>query len=263
MSVPRWVIPLSASALITAWWLFPILSQISNAIPGAGAGDNATFVWNVWWMRYVLHHHQQTFFFTPFLFYPSGVDLTLHSHTALPALVAAITGLSSPIAGQNVLIALHIFLNFLCSYALAYRATRSAVPAMAASLIFGTSSFVSAHLSGHFNLIAAWTLPLACLLMSNAQDARSTPRGVVAGMAIAATAYTDYYLFIYVTALLVLLRIAQSVDVSAARSERDLRRDRVLVALAGLLLIDAVVIAGILLFRRQPLQPWTSSRFSA
>ena len=111
----EWLIPILIFAAITVWWLFPILSNLATVVPGTGAGDNLTFVWNVWWMRYVLHHSGHTFFFTPFLFHPAGVDLTLHTHTALPALIGAMSS-TSPVAGQNVLIVLHIFLNFVCMY---------------------------------------------------------------------------------------------------------------------------------------------------
>src|SRR6476660_8350011 len=155
MIVRHWLAPVMTFAGLTAWWLLPILANPSVVIPGAGAGDNVTFVWNVWWMRNVLHHPGHTFLFTPLLFHPIGVDLTLHTHTALPALIAAVAA-DSPIAGQNVVIALHIYLNFLCSYALAHRVTRQVVPSLAAAMIFGASAFVTAHLNGHFNLIAAW-----------------------------------------------------------------------------------------------------------
>src|SRR5258707_6395095 len=111
----RHVIALLTLAAITGLWLLPVLSRFSTAIPGAGAGDNVTFVWNLWWMRYVLHHPGASFFSTSFLFYPFGADLTLHTHTALPAFVAAVAGPSSLVASQNVLIVLHLYLNFVCS----------------------------------------------------------------------------------------------------------------------------------------------------
>jgi len=204
------VIPVLAFAAITAWWLFPVLSNLSTVIPGAGAGDNATFVWNVWWMRYVLHHPEQTFFFSPFLFHPVGVDLTLHTHTALPALVAA--AWSSPIAGQNAVIAMHIYLNFLCSYAFAHRLTGNVVAASAAAVIFGTCAFVTAHLTGHFNLIAAWLLPLVCLLTWNAREKPSWVRGVLVGLALGAAAYTDYYLFVYAAVIVTLFWMSNIVS---------------------------------------------------
>jgi hypothetical protein len=254
MPLRHWAVPVFAFAAVTAWWLFPVLSNLSGVIPGVGAGDNVTFVWNVWWMRYVLLHPGQTFFFTPFLFHPVGVDLTLHTHTALPALVGA--AWVSPIAGQNAVIVLHVYLNFLCAYALAYRLTRNVVSSFAAAVIFGTSAFVTAHLNGHFNLIAGWTLPLVCLLTWNARDRPSWTRGVLVGMALAATAYTDYYLFVYAVVIVLLfwvsaivrLRLKTEPYTSAAPKSGASFRSRVLAGLFALLLLDAIVIALILVF---------------
>jgi len=252
-------VPILGFAAITAWWLFPVLSNVSNVIPGAGAGDNVAFVWNVWWMRYALHHSGQTFFFSPFLFHPVGVDLTLHTHTALPAVVGA--AWSSPIAGQNVVIALHVYLNFVCTYVLAYRLTRNVVSSFAGAVIFGTSAFVAAHLNGHFNLIAAWTLPLVCLMTWNLRDTPSWRRGVLVGVSLAATAYTDYYLFLYAIVIIGLIWVSavvrlglktepykQPTESHKRTHERWSFRSRLAIGLLSLLALDGVVIATILAF---------------
>ena len=247
----HWAIPVLTFAAVTAWWLFPVLSNPSTIVLGGGAGDNVTFIWNVWWMRYVLHHSGQSFFFTPFLFHPAGVDLTLHTNTALPALLGA--AWSSPIAGQNAVIALHIYFNFLCSYALAHRVTRQTVPSLAAAAIFGTSAFVTAHLNGHFNLIAAWTMPLVSLLTLNAIERPSSVRGVLVGLALAATAYTDYYLLVYAAIIMILSWLSQIVrlDLNTQRDApqaKSIFRSRLLAGLSALLVLDALVIAVILVF---------------
>jgi hypothetical protein len=235
-------------AAFTAVWLFPLLSHPSSLLPGASGGDNDTFVWNLWWMRYVLRHQPQSFFFTPFLFHPFGADLTLHTHTALPALVAALTGPSSVVASQNLLIVLHLFLNFACSYALAYRATRGVLPALAGSVIFGTSCFVGGHLLGHFNLIAAWTLPLVCLLVEVARERASAIRAGVAGFALAATAYVDYYLFVFAAGIVLISWIAGSVR-ALLRPQPLSRRSRYVVAgFAAVMALDLLIIGVILLW---------------
>jgi hypothetical protein len=233
---------------ITAVWLFPLLLHPSTTLPGANGGDNDTFVWNLWWMRYVLHHQPHSFFFTPFLFHPFGADLTLHTHTALPAFIAALAGPSSPVASQNLLIVLHIFLNFACSYALAYRATDRVLPALAGSVVFGTSCFVAGHLLGHFNLIAAWTLPVVCLFLDEARDRGSAIRAVVAGLALAATAYVDYYLFVFAAGIWFVGWIERSFRLSWRRRPPSGRRRHLLEGLAALIAIDLVIIAAILLW---------------
>jgi hypothetical protein len=248
ISLRRHALPLLCFAAFTAVWLLPLLSHPSTTLPGANGGDNDTFVWNLWWMRYVLHHQPQSFFFTPFLFHPFGADLTLHTHTALPALVAALIGPSSLIASQNHLIVLHIFLNFACSYALAYWTTGRVMPAVAGSVIFGTSAFVSSHLPGHFNLIAAWTLPLVCLLVQVASTHGSLVAAVAAGLALGAIAYIDYYLFVFAAGLLVACWIGRAIRVSTGSGALSIRARHLLAGLAVLGAIDLLIIAFILLW---------------
>ena len=129
--------------------------------------------------------------------------------------------------------------------------TGHAVASSAAALIFGTSPFVSAHLLGHFNLIAAWTLPLVSLSMLSVLDRPTTVRGLLVGLALAATAYTDYYLFVFAVGIVFLLWLSHIVAIrgdiapspSIAGAQRRVRR-----ILFSVLVIDVVVIAAIALF---------------
>jgi hypothetical protein len=260
LSLRRHVLPVLALAVWTGVWLLPLLVRLSTALPGSHAGDNVTFVWNLWWMRYVLHHPGYSFFSTPFLFHPFGADLTLHTHTALPALLAA-AGPSSLIASQNLLIVVHLFLNFLCSYALGYRTTARRIPALAAAIVFGASPFVDARLTGHFNLIAAWILPLICVVAARAADHASAARVGLVGAVLAAAAYTDYYLFIYSVVLLAGLAVFGSVTISRRSGPRSPRFSRALLTIGVLLLCDAVLMAGILWWHPDRIHagPWRIS----
>jgi hypothetical protein len=189
-------------AALAVVWLWPLHGQLATAIPGAGAGDNVVFVWNVWWTRYALLHGMDPLS-SPLLLYPFGADLTLHTHTLLPAL--AVSFVRNPVLAQNALIFAHLFLNFVCAYALALRETRHRGAAVLAGLIFGWSPYVAAHLNGHFNLIAAWVLPLAALVTLWANEGRGIRRGFLLGVVLGVIAYVDYYYFIYASLLALLL----------------------------------------------------------
>src|ERR1700704_472299 len=69
-------------------WTFPLSFHLSTHLPGGAVGDNAVFLWNFWWMRTALGSGAD-FFYTTYLFAPAGVDLTLHTHTALAAFAGA------------------------------------------------------------------------------------------------------------------------------------------------------------------------------
>ena len=189
-------------------WLWPLHGQLGAATPGAGAGDNVGFIWNVWWTRYALSHGLNPLS-CPLLLYPFGADLTLHTHTLLPAL--AVSFVENPVLAQNLLIFAHLFLNFVCAYALALRETRHRGAAVLAGLIFGWSPYVAAHLNGHFNLIAAWVLPLAALVTLWANEGRGIRRGLLLGAVLGAIAYVDYYYFIYASLLALLLTLGSGV----------------------------------------------------
>lgn len=232
-------------AAATVWWLWPLGARFADAVPGAAPGDNLTFIWNVWWTRVAVLDPNLTLLFTPLLFHPFGTDLTLHTHTLLPALV--VSGIANPVAAQNVLIGVHLFLNFVCAYVLAYRETRHAAGSIAAAVVFGWSPYVCAHLEGHFNLIAAWVLPLTALVVLSVRDAPSLWRGVLLGVVLGGSAYVDYYYFIYATLLCALLMSGTAMRfrwTAPAHSAWVMVAARVFVAL---LVIDGLLVGWILI----------------
>jgi hypothetical protein len=199
--------------ILALWWLARLAGRAGTAVPGAVAGDNLTFIWNVWWTRQALLHDLAPSS-TALLFYPFGADLTLHTQALLPAI--AVSGIANPVAALNVLIVAHLVLNFALMYALAFRETRSTLASLAGATIFGCSPFLGAHLGGHFNLIAAWLLPFAALLTLRAVETPTFSRGMALGLGLGATAYVDYYYFIYCGLLAAVLAISPSLRLSRA-----------------------------------------------
>jgi hypothetical protein len=243
-SAPRHAAALTLFMAATALWLWPFLGSGEGAIPGAGPGDNLTFVWNLWWTRFALHHAGAGVFFSSFLFFPFGADLTLHTHTLGPALLTS--GVSDPIVAQNALNALHLFLNFSLAYALAWRETRQWIASVLGAVVFACSPYVAAHLQGHFNLIAAWALPLAALAALRVRDRPTIARGAALGLALGAIAYVDYYLVVFASVLAVCLLLPSWLRLeSLPGSPRWLRRCAWLVI--ALLAVDAVLIAWIVI----------------
>jgi hypothetical protein len=150
-------------AVLAVAWSFPLAFHLSTHLPGAAVGDNVVFLWNFWWMRTALASGAD-FFHTTYLFAPAGADLTLHTHTALPAFAGATVLRSLPlVTALNVTTLAGLALNGFCAYMLAWRVTRDRAAAMLAGAIFGCSPYIAAHLNGHFNLTMAWTIPLFAL----------------------------------------------------------------------------------------------------
>jgi hypothetical protein len=177
-------------------WTFPVVLHLPTHLPGAGIGDNSLFLWNFWWMR-TARTAGRSFFHTSYLLAPTGADLTLHTHTALPAFIGAtVLGGFSVATALNLTTLASVAMNGFCTYLLAWRVIRDKGAAILAGIIFGTSPYIAAHLNGHFNLTTAWTIPLFALGIVDAVRG-SLKWAVFVGIVLAATAYIDYYYVVY------------------------------------------------------------------
>jgi hypothetical protein len=205
-------------ALLACVWSYPLVLQLGTAVPGAGAGDNLTSLWNVWWMRRALELPDTPFFFTSYIFAPFGADLTLHTHTALLGWVAGtLLHRVALVPAFNLLILGSLCLNATCTYVLAYQISRHRGASIVAALVFGGSPYVMAHLHGHLNLLAAWGLPLFAACVHRASRSGSQSWYMAAGASLAAVAYTDYYYFVYCLVFALLYVPRSSVAVSLSR----------------------------------------------
>lgn len=228
-------------AALSIAWSFPLVLNVATHVPGNGPGDNLSFVWNLWWAR-TAWHDRLDFFSTPYLFHPLGADLSQHTHTALNgALAATILAGVSPVAAQNVLLLASLFLNGFITYLLAYRIASSRFAAIAASIAFAGAPVVLIRLSGHFNLVSAWPIPLSILLFFRALERRSTGASLAAGGSLALIAYCDYYYLVYSTVFIGLCFGARWLTVGVRSSRRS--RNGVERFLVALVAIDVILMA--------------------
>ena len=194
-------VPLFVALAIGSTW--PLAAHLQTHLPGPTADDNVTFLWNVWWMRSALAS-PESYWHTPFMFHPGGIDLLLHTHTALNAFAGAtlLAGMP-PVAALNVTTMLVGALNGISAWLLANRLTRHHLAALVAGVYFALCPSLMAHVQGHFNLFSAWGLPLYAALLLTALPRAAWYVAVVAGVVLAAIAYSDYYYLVYAGAFTV------------------------------------------------------------
>ena len=234
-------------AVLSVAWTWPLARHLGTAIPG-DPGDNYSFVWNLWWMRHVLATPGLPYFHTTYLFHPFGTSIANHPHTALPALIGAtLLGRGSPAAAQDLLLIAYVFANLAAMYALAWTLTRHVAASALAAVTFGLSPYVAVHLLGHFDLVAAFTIPLFALALHHAFAGSNRAAGV-AGLILAATAYIAYYHLVYECFLAAIYAVAWADVVAVTRSHagpsRGLRRLRTAaLAVAGVAAGVAATIA--------------------
>ena len=232
-----------ACVALAIWSTFPLLRAVGSAIPGAHAGDNVSYLWNLWWFQHAWTNGIP-YFTTPMLFAPFGTQLVLHTHTTLQSLLAwPLLGFASLAAAHNTVLIAGLAANGLAMYALAYQSVRAVVPSLAAAIAFAGCGYVHAHLLGHFNLTHAWVIPLFALAFIRFLSLPSYARAVLVAVAGAAVVYTDYYLTVYCAAFATIWT-AQSAfaftAVPARRRFRGLAR-----ACLVLLAVDLIVISAI------------------
>jgi hypothetical protein len=192
-------------------WTWPLAIHFRSHIPGT-PGDNFSFVWNLWWMRHALENRAAGFFHSTYLFFPFGVDLVNHPHTALQGLIAAtLLARVSVVEAENLYIVLSVCLNAVAAYALAFDLTRQRRPALLAGIAFGGSPYIAAHLYGHFDLLAAWVIPLFAWCFRRASLKGSGKAAVGCGVCVAVAAYSAYYYVVYLALFAVAYSLASLV----------------------------------------------------
>jgi hypothetical protein len=219
-----------------------------RAIPGDGAGDNLSFLWNFWWTRQALATPGLHLLDTSWLFFPLHVDLTLNTHTALNAVIGAtLLAPLSIVAALNATILAGLVLGAAGAYALARDLTGSRRAAILAGVIFGQCPYLAAHLLGHFNLTSAWVLPWFLFAFGRTLDRHSRLAAVGAGVLLAATAYTDYYylVFLVLAAAAWVLVSVWEVRIHLERRTPSSRRTFAMRAVVTLMAIDLALIATI------------------
>ena len=236
-------------------WTWPLVVDLAGQLPGPGPGDNFTFLSSFWWMREAVSSGAD-FFQATHLFAPVGADLTLHTHLALPAFVGATLLASLPVAAAlNITVLLSFVLNGWCTYWLAWRLTGDRAASLVAGFIFAASPFIAARLTGHFNLAAAWVIPLTAIaVLEGLRHQRAGARlawMASAGVVAAAAMYIDYYLVIYAitAAIVIAVLTARDWSVTHARQQSRLRRAAstvalTLVAIQGLLIVAIAMTGG-------------------
>ncbi len=226
--------PLALFGAFAVAWTWPLALHLDNAIPG-GPGDNYSFVWNLWWMRHVLATPGLAYFHTTYLFYPFG---TMAATYALAWDVLSTTINAEP--------AEHAEKTGLRGFRELSVVRRGSV---LAAIIFGLSPYLASHLLGHFDLVAAFFLPLFALTVRRAVMSESIRWASGAGVVLAATAYTTYYYVVYPSFFLVVFLFAW-IGWTPVRWEKrtqtaETRRIRIaLLALAIQLATSAAWIAG-------------------
>jgi hypothetical protein len=181
-------------AVGTTW---PLAARISTHLPG-GSWDTLVHYWNGWWVWQALTTGQSPFY-TPYLFYPTGISLVYHNFAWLNIVAWLVL---QPWAGGFAAYNLSLLSNLsLCGFA-AFLLTRDLIgdgrAAFLAGLIYQCWPFRLSQLD-HPNLISTQWIPLFLLFLIRIVRRGRWWDGALAGVFLALTGYTRWQLLIPAT----------------------------------------------------------------
>ena len=164
-------------------WVVPVLPHFTTESLGAGLQDSRYYQWALTWTPWAIAHHLSPLH-DPYIFLPSGVELTWSAFIPGPALFAwPITALIGPLGSLNVIFATAPAMAAWAAYLLCNRLTHRFWPSFVGGFIFGFSAYMAGNLVGFANLIVIFPIPLLAYLVVRRVEGSLGPVTFVAGFA--------------------------------------------------------------------------------
>ncbi|MCU0494332.1 MAG: hypothetical protein MUD01_22315 [Chloroflexaceae bacterium] len=209
-------------AIVNTW---PLVLHFGTAVPGIGY-DSWQNMWNMWWLKEALLGGQNPYF-TPYLYYPSGVSLLLQTLNPINFVVSLpVHGLFGLVAAYNFVVIFSLTLSGFCTYLLARDVLKQQEPrtenqepptqhpsallradagrrtqdaaALLAGVIYATSGYLLSQVyGGHTHMMAAYLLPLALLALRRAEARPTWWRFALAGLVVWLNLWCDWQYLLF------------------------------------------------------------------
>jgi hypothetical protein len=190
-------------ALLTCIFIYPIPFQISRSFT-LQIGDQAQYLWNLWWANKAVMELHTNPYFTEYLFHPSGVSLTFHDFSPLNSFLSIpIQFFASSVEAFNVLLILNFVLSGLAAYLLVRYLTGSRLPAFIAGVYY---AFNPAHTMNIYQLSQAsiqW-VPLACLYLIKTAREGKIQNVLLGAVFFGLTALSSWYQLVFLALFTIL-----------------------------------------------------------
>ena len=241
-----YILPLSGYLVLSLIIMAPVLPVFTTALPGGPIADVDGWqnVWNLWWVHRAVTTAANPFF-TPLLFYPQGVDLTLQTlNISNGILFLPITALAGPIAAYNAAVITALTLSGIGGYALALRVSGDRLAAFVGGAVFTFSPF---HLTkvwdGQLELITLQWVALYAFFLLRAVEEGQRRDALIAGVLLALIGYTSWYYLFFFSVYSVLFAAIWLARVQPWQ-RWGMMRQFVTVAACGLLFLAPLLIAA-------------------
>ncbi len=174
------------AALLITW---PLATQFSTHIAGAGFGDSVEYVRLGWWAKYAVQNGLNPFY-QGLLGYPDGFfSATQAAQPLIYWPTALFNFFLNPVAAFNLWLLLEVILSGLSAYWLSREviggtSEGSMLAALFGGLVFMACPTVQGHLTaGHVNPLSNYALPVLALCLYRIAGGRGSLRTALAGAA--------------------------------------------------------------------------------
>jgi hypothetical protein len=165
-------------------------------------------LWDIWWLGQIASGDQSPFF-TSYLFYPPGLDMSFHTiswtSSALAWLFVPLTG--SLLTSYKLTILVGIFAAAYGAYLLILELTHKRAAAWLGGSIYSFAPYHIAHSDSHPDLTHVVFIPIAALFLIRAIRDRSLKAAIGAGLTVGLAAFTSYYILDFAFLTLIPLAI--------------------------------------------------------
>ncbi len=177
------------------------------------SSDSYIFLWNFWWTKKAVTELSSPFF-TDYIFYPAGTDLSFHSNPLTLSLLsipfqAASTGPQGLARIFNAFVFASFVLSGLGAYRLALYVTESRAGALVAGCIYAFMPFRFLNMS-RLHVLATELIPFYVLALLRFLDEPSWRRALAVGAWLSVCFYTslEYALYLCIfSGLLLIYRV--------------------------------------------------------
>lgn len=185
---------------ITIVYTFPLLVQITTAIPGKPdlPPDAAETVWSVGWVYQAISQGENVWH-TDHLFAPYGADLRFNVLGFFQGLLAfPFVPLLGVVGSSNLILALTLFLNGICSYWLVYYHTRDSLSSLISSVCGMLSMTILWHFGvGRNGLTSVWVVWASLICLSSLLDSPSVLKSILLGIILTIALLTDLHVVVF------------------------------------------------------------------
>lgn len=226
------ILALISYSILTIIFTYPVAFSITDRVPGGG--DAFVFLSYFWWFKVALLNLLNPFF-SPMIYYPSGVSLVFTTVTPFNSILSIPLQLAFGLVSAYNLIWIFTFImSGFGTFLLVRYLTGDIRAAFISGLIFMFCPYHFAHALGHMNLTSMEWIPFYVLFLIKTIREENIKNSFYAGIflfLIAACNY-EYLLYLFTFTALILLFYLWS-DLSTILSKNALKKIGVMVITFG------------------------------